>query len=157
MLRPYVLPAPEFIEYKLIDFEPVHLDYGAERAQQEFEKISKNATAYFEQRKKEAKAVKVRQSTPSCPGEVQAKKADLKAAGKKWFPYGYGPARGDSFVIEEVGYVSDDEEDYGDYQYIRNEQEDEIWQMQQPAGGSWFDEYQTVRVMKKELHKLTDG
>jgi hypothetical protein len=34
----------------------------------------------------------------------------------KWFPYGFGPATGTRFVIEEVGDISDDEEEYGEWQ-----------------------------------------
>lgn len=34
----------------------------------------------------------------------------------KYFPYGYGAATGTSFVIEGVGEVDDDEEEYGEYQ-----------------------------------------
>lgn len=130
----------------------VHLDFGAEQAQAEFDEIARNATRYFERRKQEARASKTTlERQPSCPGEVQAKKEALKAAAKKWFPCGYGPAQGESFVVEEIGYVSDDEEDYGEYQYLRNEQEDEIRQVGLDADVSWFDEYQTVRKSKKEL------
>ena len=34
----------------------------------------------------------------------------------KWFPNGYGSAKGTSFVIEEIGEVDEDEENYGEYQ-----------------------------------------
>lgn len=137
----------------LIIFELVHLDFGAERAREEFDKIFKTPAEYFQRRKREQRELKVQHPTPSCPGEVQAKKADLKAAAKKWFPYGYGPARGDRFVIEEIGHVSDDEEDYGEYQYVRNEQQDEMKQQPVEFGRNWFDEYQLVRTSKKVLGK----
>ena len=63
-----------------------------------------------------------------CPGAVKAKKEGLKAAAMKWFPYGYGSATGTNFVIEEIGYVSDDEEQYGEFQGQRKaEIEKEGW------------------------------
>lgn len=47
------------------------------------------------------------------------------ARASKWFPYGYGPATNGRFVVEEVGEVDDDEEEYGDYQELRGEGSDE--------------------------------
>jgi len=83
-----------------------------------------------------------------------------KAAALKWFPYGYGPATGTSFVIEEIGEVSDDEEDYGDYQKQRQEVNDEFrnWWESSTEGGSWFDEYQKSRNIKnKPVKKIEDS
>ena len=39
---------------------------------------------------------------------------------KKHFPLGYGPAIGDRFVVEEIGQVDDDEEEWGEYQLDRH-------------------------------------
>ena len=39
---------------------------------------------------------------------------------KKHFPLGYGPAIGDRFVVEEIGQVDDDEEEWGEYQLERH-------------------------------------
>jgi hypothetical protein len=39
---------------------------------------------------------------------------------KKHFPLGFGPAVGDKFVVEEIGEVDDDEEEWGEYQLDRN-------------------------------------
>ncbi|KAI0387671.1 ADP-ribosylation [Hypomontagnella monticulosa] len=56
------------------------------------------------------------------PGEIkQAKEAAMTRA-SKWFPYGYGPATGGRFVVEEIGEVDEDEEEYGDYQQFRGEE-----------------------------------
>ena len=49
-------------------------------------------------------------------GDVERDKAAKQAAAAKWFPYGYGPAQGARFVVEEIGETSDDEENYGEYQ-----------------------------------------
>jgi hypothetical protein len=37
-------------------------------------------------------------------------------SGRKWFPFGCGPASGTSYVIENRGEVSEDEENYASYQ-----------------------------------------
>lgn len=65
---------------------------------------------------------------------------------------GYGPASGTSFVIEDMAEVSDGEEVYGDFQYHRIEEENEINEGRMAAGGSWFDEYQSVRKTKAAVH-----
>jgi hypothetical protein len=38
---------------------------------------------------------------------------------RKHFPLGFGPAVGDKFVVEEIGAVDDDEEEWGEYQLYR--------------------------------------
>ena len=37
----------------------------------------------------------------------------------KFFAYGFGPVSGNKIVIEEIGEIDDDEEEYGDYQENR--------------------------------------
>ena len=88
-----------------------------------------------------------------CPGARKAKKEALKAAAAKWFPYGYGPSTGTNFVIEEIGYVSEDEEEFGDFQALRAEQEKGVAEIARRGGEkeSWFDQYQTVRYTKKQV------
>ncbi|XXG98572.1 hypothetical protein Hte_004897 [Hypoxylon texense] len=56
------------------------------------------------------------------PGEVKRQKAGALARASKYFPYGYGPATGGRFVVEEVGEVDEDEEEYGEYQALRVEE-----------------------------------
>jgi hypothetical protein len=81
------------------------------------------------------------------PAEAEEAKQAKKAAAVKWFPFGYGTAKGTSFVIEEIGEVDEDEEVYGEYQGERQEVDDEfkIWNGFNEDGRNWFDEYQTVR------------
>ena len=86
------------------------------------------------------------------PAEVERKKRALKAAATKWFPYGFGPATGANFIIEEVAGVSDDEEVYGEFQNQRIEQEHEIREQYAAPGASWLDQYQTVRKTKADVH-----
>lgn len=53
------------------------------------------------------------------PGDIQRLQQAQMSKAAKWFPYGYGPATGRSFVVEGVGDVDEDEEDYGVYQKYR--------------------------------------
>lgn len=53
------------------------------------------------------------------PGDWKRAKEAAMARASKYFPYGFGPKTGGKFVIEDVGAVSDDEEEYGDYQKLR--------------------------------------
>lgn len=130
----------------------LHLDYGSEEARQHFDAFQKNPW-------KEAKL----QSRLDChplakvddsPWAKQVKKEALKAAASQWFPYGYGPATGSNFVVEEIGEVSDDEEDYGEFQELRCQKETDSeahYTGQTDEKKSWFDEFQTVRTTKKQV------
>ena len=44
---------------------------------------------------------------------------------RKHFPFGYGPAQGANFVVEEIGEVDEDDEEWGEYQLDRNQYERE--------------------------------
>jgi len=44
---------------------------------------------------------------------------------RKHFPFGYGPAHDAKFVVEEIGEVDEDDEEWGDYQIDRNQYERE--------------------------------
>ncbi len=96
---------------------------------------------------------KLEKPTYVAPADIEAQKEARKAAAAKWFPYGYGPASCTSFVIEEIGETSDDEETYGDYQGMRIEVEDEVskWEETVSSGTSWFDEYQKSRHTYRNL------
>ncbi|KAG8983338.1 hypothetical protein FRB90_006116 [Tulasnella sp. 427] len=50
-----------------------------------------------------------------------ARRKLLTAQARKHFPYGFGPASGTKFVVEEIAPVDDDEEEWGDYQEDRFE------------------------------------
>jgi hypothetical protein len=39
---------------------------------------------------------------------------------RKHFPFGFGPAQGDKFIVEEIGEVDEDEEEWGEYQQDRH-------------------------------------
>ena len=132
-----------FNSAQIIPVFVVHLDYGAEHARQQFDQIAKDSRAYFRRRKIQEKAA----SAPSMPDprDKRRKKEALKAAATRWFPYGYGPAQGTHFLIEDVAEVSDDEENYGEFQGQRLEQKDPKRKKVKSEGESWFDQYQLVR------------
>ncbi|KAK5175158.1 uncharacterized protein LTR77_000295 [Saxophila tyrrhenica] len=150
-----------FESSQIIPCYVLHLDYGAEHAKAEFEKLASDPTVYFQKRSKKKKVDSTEDAWDewyrSEPGAIQDKKVALKAAARKWFPYGYGPAQGNSFVIEDMAEHSDDEEVYGDFQHQRIEQDDEIREARPAKGGSWLDQYQTVRKTQKELDFGVDG
>lgn len=85
---------------------------------------------------------------------MEALKQAKKAAVSKWFPYGFGPATGTLFVIEEIGAVLDDE-NYGEYQGQRQEVGDEVrvGEAGTAKAGSWFDEYQSARRSETRTKK----
>ncbi|TKA76875.1 hypothetical protein B0A55_03197 [Friedmanniomyces simplex] len=142
----------------------LHVDYGSDRAKAELANMPTDPREVPQRLPQRRRAKDPRKQSgyveedgddeESSPGVVKAKKQALKAAATKWFPYGYGTARGTSFVIDEIAEVSDDEEDYGDFQEMRNAREEMREEAREEAhwqGGSWFDEYQTVRKTKREV------
>jgi hypothetical protein len=148
--------SPQYVVFdsaQIITCYILHVDYGAEDAREEFERNRKDPWNFSRNKAREARSQTSYQDQDTSPGAVQARKEALKAAAAKWFPYGCGPATGTSSVIEDIGEVSDDEEEYGDYRALRKEQGREMQDQteQQDAGGSWFDEYQTVRRSYKSL------
>ncbi|KAJ7583193.1 hypothetical protein C8J56DRAFT_893928 [Mycena floridula] len=94
------------------------------------------------------------------PGDVQRQKQERLAQAKKYFAYGFGPISGRNIVIEEIGEIDDDEEDYGEYQADRveslNQEKVDIWRGPL-EGETWVDEYADVRKAKIRLIKRHDS
>jgi hypothetical protein len=100
------------------------------------------------------------------PGAKQRKKEQLLAKGQKFFAYGFGLVGGSKLVVEDVADVSEDEEDYGEYQLVRagaegartsvwdegwgkeGENDDEGKEWDKLEGTTLFDEYGTARKAK---------
>ncbi|KAK3721693.1 hypothetical protein LTR37_002858 [Vermiconidia calcicola] len=149
--------SPDGLEYivfqspQILPCYVLHLDYGAEHARTEFQKLADDPGRFFQHRKTKRGVRRWEDVSEPSPGEIRDKKQALKAAAKKWFPYGYGPAHGTNFVIEDIADVSDDEETFGDFQNQRIEQEGEIRGNHGRMGVSWFDEYQLGRKTDKYL------
>lgn len=142
----------------------IHLDWGRDNARF-FENIPANAQAWVSRQEKHVQ----KKLNPQFlgPGDIQRQNQALTSKAAKWFPYGYGPATGTSFVIEAVGDVDDDEEEYGVYQKDRL---DEIKEGVDGGGNVWrwnaipedgdkqMDEYYDSRraKSKRPIRKLDD-
>jgi hypothetical protein len=106
-----------FDEAQIVPCYVIHLDWGAEAARSFLESIPDDSEEWVEQQTKKKKTTHPRLvQKVTYAGDVEREKAAKQAAAAKWFPYGYGPAKGTRFVIEEIGETSDDEENYGEYQ-----------------------------------------
>lgn len=137
-----------FDSAQIIPCYVLHLDYGSGLARRYFDAIANAQGSSFPAQEPEAK-----NEPDNSPGAKQAKKEALQAAAAKWFPYGFGPATGTNFVIEEIGETSDDEEEYGEFQEERVELENPYAQYNPFADEkkSWLDEFQTARTTKEEV------
>ncbi|VUC29809.1 unnamed protein product [Clonostachys rosea] len=113
--------ANEGMEY--IVFDPaqiipvyvIHLDWGADNAEHLLPGADSWGNSSYRWKGLDRKA-------EMAPGDKQRAKEAIFARAAKYFPYGYGPASGKRFVVEEVGEVSDDEENYGDYQNLEEDE-----------------------------------
>lgn len=81
------------------------------------------------------------------PGDKQRAKEAVFAKAAKYFPYGYGPAMGSKFVVEEVGEVSDDVEEYGEYQALRIDEDE--------SGEANTEFWSWVKVGAEEEHETS--
>ncbi|KAJ3529848.1 hypothetical protein NM208_g9577 [Fusarium decemcellulare] len=93
----------------------IHLDLGSEAAKEALRDAQLRPMMYYYSHVQQHKKKKT-ETKSTAPGDIQREKEARKAAAMKWFPYGFGPATGTKFVIEEIGDISDDEEEYGDWQ-----------------------------------------
>lgn len=129
----------------------IHLDWGQDNALF-FEDIPTNSNAWVNR----LQAPTPKQLNPQrlSPGDRQRAQEELKSKAAKWFPYGYGPATGTLFVIEQVGDVDEDDEDFGDYQQERVREVDDglqggnsgwIWDSIPENGDKSKDEYYDSR------------
>ncbi|KAK4555170.1 hypothetical protein LTR86_007936 [Recurvomyces mirabilis] len=151
--------SPNKMEYIVFDSAQIipcyvlHVDYGAEYAKTGFEWSLQWRKENHKRRQQDQRGDARGYGTGhEMPADVVARKQALKSAASKWFPYGYGPATGTRFEILEIGEVSDDEEEFGDYQAIRQQRREESQEQKRvESGGNWFDQYQSVRKSFKEV------
>ncbi|KAI8624415.1 ADP-ribosylation [Xylariaceae sp. FL1651] len=116
--REYVV----FSSSQILPVYVIHIDWGQDNAQH-FVDLPDDAASYTPPKVK--KIHPQRLAHVIFPGDVQRQKAATLARAAKYFPYGFGPATGRNFVVEEIGEVDDDEEEYGDYQEFRVDGADE--------------------------------
>ncbi|KAK5992949.1 hypothetical protein PT974_06374 [Cladobotryum mycophilum] len=104
----------------------IHLDLGSAEAQRAILSAQSNPLIFQQdllrsRSSKDKSHPKLSSADPApSPGDLKRSQEARKAAAMKWFPYGFGSAAGTSFVIEEIGEVSDDEEEYGAWQGDRH-------------------------------------
>jgi hypothetical protein len=103
-----------FDEAQIVPCYVIHLDWGAEQARRFLEDVPDDPETWIERHRNKTHPKLVQKVMYA--GDIEREKAAKQAAAAKWFPYGYGPAKGTRFVIEEIGETSDDEENYGEYQ-----------------------------------------
>lgn len=140
-----------FDSAQIIPCYVLHLDYGSDKARMHFDALARGQISST--MLKSRLDLGTQDEPENGPGAKQAKKEALQAAAAKCFPYGFGPATGTNFVIEEIGDISDDEEEYGEFQEVRAELENPCSQYSRFADEkkSWFDEFQTVRTTKAQV------
>ncbi|OTB08082.1 hypothetical protein M426DRAFT_19233 [Hypoxylon sp. CI-4A] len=109
----------EYIVFDTAQILPVyviHIDWGQDNAQH-FQDLPRDPSNFIPTQRTHTKL----SNNIRWPGDVQRERASAFARAAKWFPYGYGPSTGARFVVEEIGDVDEDEEEYGDYQEFRGE------------------------------------
>ncbi|KAI0840903.1 hypothetical protein F5Y06DRAFT_262021 [Hypoxylon sp. FL0890] len=110
----------EYIVFDTAQILPVyviHIDWGQDNAAHFMDLPSDPGNFVPTRKKRHAKLL----DNIRWPGDIQRERAAALARAAKWFPYGYGPSTGSKFVVEEIGDVDEDEEEYGDYQELRGE------------------------------------
>jgi hypothetical protein len=141
----------------------VHLDLGSEEAKR-IVRSAQEDPLHFQRMSaalaREGKMHPLLEKKELGPGEKKREAEARKAAAMKWFPYGFGSATGTQFVIEEVGEVDDDEEDYGEWQDDKHafiaDKDGFVQDLDEPKGywnddedvnttGLFLDSYQKVR------------
>ncbi|OTB19909.1 hypothetical protein K445DRAFT_7925 [Daldinia sp. EC12] len=107
-----------FDSAQIIPIYVIHIDWGQDN-HEHFEELPSDPGSFVPTN--QARHPKLLEGV-RWPGDIQREKAAVFARAAKWFPYGYGPSTGSKFVVEEVGEVDEDEEEYGDYQALRGEE-----------------------------------
>jgi Poly(ADP-ribose) polymerase catalytic domain len=133
-----------------------HLDWGSKEARRVLEKVPNNPSVWVK-----AQARKRNKTHPKLgrdilyPSDKVRSQAAKQAAATKWFPFSYGPAKGTSFKIEEIGEVSDEKEEYGTYQkdVVAKCEYSKEADDRDHKGTYWFDEYYLERTTKCDLKK----
>ncbi|KAF6812423.1 parp domain-containing protein [Colletotrichum sojae] len=130
----------EYIVFDPAQIIPVyvlHLDWGADNADH-FANLPLDANQWKPRVSPAKNKLNVNEGLDSVyAGERQRARQAVFAKAAKYFPYGYGPATGGRFVIEEVGEVSEDEEEYGEYQAMRGKENDDETEKSQTNFWGW--------------------
>lgn len=159
-----------FAEAGLLPCYVIHLDLGAEAAKQAILACQNNVYSFHTRPRPRLAPNK---KLAAAPGDKRRMKEANKAAARKRLPYGFGPTSSNRFVVEQVGDISDDEEEYGQWQadkhmYVAEgcdlEAQNDAALLEEASryaeSGYFFDQYQAYRTVhahkpksKKELTK----
>ncbi|KAH6609008.1 hypothetical protein Trco_002354 [Trichoderma cornu-damae] len=134
----------------------MHIDLGSEEALRSIKATQLDPAAAHEgdasPTKQTSRHRRVHGDGEESAGDRKRRQLALKAAAMKWFPYGFGTATGTSFVVEDVGEVSEDEEEYGEWQASRlcygpkderaDGQDHGPFTWDEEEGGLFLDQYQ---------------
>ncbi|CCF34379.1 hypothetical protein CH063_06390 [Colletotrichum higginsianum] len=124
---------------QIIPIYVLHLDWGADNAKY-FEHLPMNPSQWKPRVSAANNMINANEGLDSAyAGERQRAKQAVFAKAAKYFPYGYGPATGGRFVVEEVGEVSEDEEDYGAYQAMRGTENQDRTDMSETNFWGWVE------------------
>lgn len=149
----------------------VHMDWGEDY--NEWHYIPHNPNEWTRPSRRPARqnagvAPTMAGASQMCPGDRKKAKEAVMARASKWFPYGFGPMTKGKFVVEDVGGISDDEEEYGDYQALRiygegGKNKSDYWSWVKAAeaedeaeAGETLDEYTSQRLKKQYAPKSLD-
>ena len=139
----------------------IHLDWGHSH-EEYFRQLPANPWAWVAQHKKSHRTHPRLSTEVLSPGDKQRLKEARIARAAKYLGYGFGPASGAALMIEEVGEVSEDEEDYGEFQRDRVVGEDGgmgFWEWQEEGQVDEGEnvegnEYTEARTAKSLLNKI---
>ena len=109
-----------FDQAQILPCYVIHLDLGWQIAEH-FEHIPTNPRAWVEKSRWDDQTRQKPNLQFLAPGDKQQIKEALIAKATKYFSYGYGPVSEPKVIIEDVGEVDEDEEEYGEYQAERVE------------------------------------
>ena len=101
----------------------IHMDWGKDNAKF-FDDIPEDPGGWVANRKRFyawQKLHKKDYEKTLGPGEVERLKDERVERARKYLGYGFGPHQGAAFVVEEIGQVDEDEENYGEYQQDRTD------------------------------------
>ncbi|KAG6997823.1 hypothetical protein G7Y79_00037g073410 [Physcia stellaris] len=144
----------------------IHLDWGAHHGDY-FAALPANPWTWVQRQRARNTHPRLSAQVLS-PGDRQRAKEARGARAAKYLGFGFGPACGAALVVEEVGEVSEDEEDYGEFQRERVEevrvaggegQGEGFWEWRDDGGveevvGGEGDEYTEARKARSLVYKV---
>jgi hypothetical protein len=139
----------EYIVFSAAQILPcyvIHLDWGESPS-----RTLQDVNARANNKRKDGRVERVADENALYPGERQRLKEERMAQASKFFAYGFGPISGKNIVVEDIGDIDDDEEEYGEYQAERTEtnyEANNVWDWKPNTGSKYKDQYTTEKKAK---------